>query len=191
MQSYTRGPQAAILHRTIGETFLDTARQFPEGIAMVVRQQNVRLTWRESAQSALRVAAGLRSLGLQPGDRAGVWATNCLEWVLLQFGCALAGVVLVNINPAYRSRELSFVLSKSRMKVLFLHDEDRRTNYRAILEETRANQQLALEHVISLGSPAWRDFLREPDVLGCTWQPGDTANIQYTSGTTGVPKGVL
>jgi fatty-acyl-CoA synthase len=191
MESYARGPRGTVLRRSIGDVFLETAERFPGRLAISSRHQNRRLTWAEYAEAAQSVAAGLRALGLAPGDRAGVWATNCVEWVMLQFGCALAGVVLVNVNPAYRSHELSFVLRKSRMRVLFLHEQDRRSNYRAILEESRAGQSLTLEHVIYLDSPQWTAFLRKPDGLVCRPDPDDPANIQYTSGTTGTPKGVL
>ena len=128
MESYARGPQGTVVRSPIGDLFLATAARFPHHLAVVSRHQNVRLTWEQYAHEALRAAAGLRALGLAPGDRVGVWATNCVEWTMLQFGCSLAGVVLVNVNPAYRSHEMSFVLRKSRMKVLFLHREDRRTN---------------------------------------------------------------
>src|SRR5690349_2200281 len=103
MESYARGPECGIDRRPIGEVFLETAARFPAGLALVSRHQNVRLTWTEYAHAAQRVAAGLRALGLAPGDRVGVWATNCWEWAALQFGCALAEIVLVNINPAYRT----------------------------------------------------------------------------------------
>jgi fatty-acyl-CoA synthase len=160
-------------------------------LAISSRHQKLRITWSEYAHGAQQVAAGLRALGLKRGDRVGVWATNCVEWVMLQFGTALAGIVLVSVNPAYRSGELSFVLNKSRIRALFLHKRDQRTDYLSVLEESRAGQSLALEHVICLNTPDWPAFLRAPDGVICRPDPNEPANMQYTSGTTGSPKGVL
>ncbi|MDE3167651.1 MAG: AMP-binding protein [Acidobacteriota bacterium] len=164
------------------------ARRHPGRDALIVRHQGVRLSWSELDDAATRVARGLAALGLAPGDRAGIWAVNCLEWVLLQYGAARAGVVLVNVNPAYRSHELRFVLERSRIRALFLHARDARTDYRAILEECGPP-----EHTVWLGDPSWDRLIAAGD---SAWTPPpaapqDIANIQYTSGTTGSPKGVL
>jgi fatty-acyl-CoA synthase len=191
MESYARGPVTAILRKSIGEAFLETATRFPERLAISSRHQHLQLNWSDYAVAAERVAAGLRALGIEPDDRVGIWATTCVEWVMLQFGCALAGVILVNINPAYRSGELSFVLKKSRIRALFLRDRDQKADYLAILEESRAGQLLALEHIIRLDTPDWAAFLRQPDGVVCRPDPEKPASIQYTSGTTGSPKGVL
>src|SRR5262249_19642268 len=143
-----------------------------------------------------RTAAALLGLGLQPGDRVGVWACNCAEWVYAQLGCARAGLVQVNVNPAYRAHELSYILQKSGMKVLVLRGCDARSNYRAILEEALKEPGIALQHVIYLPDEApdnsWQRMLDGAIPLGAgPANPHDVVNIQYTSGTTGNPKGVL
>ncbi len=191
MESYARGPAGTVVREPMGDVFLRTATKFGDQLAVVSRHQGIRWTWLEYAHEVLRTAAGLRALGIEPGDRVGVWATNCTEWLMLQFGCAVAGVVLVNINPAYRSHELSFVLKKSGIQALFLHESDRRSNYAQILSDSRAGQELALEHVIFLATDGWREFLRAPDGVSIQVDPESPANMQYTSGTTGTPKGVL
>src|SRR5579863_6137853 len=90
--SYARGPAATVVRKTIGQAFLETADRFPDRLALVSCHQNIRLTWSDYARQAQLVAAGLRALGISPGDRVGIWSTTCAEWPIIQFGCALAGV---------------------------------------------------------------------------------------------------
>ena len=190
--SYIRGSSVPLLEQTIHEVLAETARRFPDRPALAVCHQGVHLTWGEFAHEVERTARGLAGLGLQPGDRIGIWASNCLEWLLLQVASARAGMVLVNVNPAYRSHELRFVLKKSRIKALFLHERDARADYRAILAESRNGHALPLEHVVWIGTDSWRAMIEGGvDVPAHPVAPDDVANIQYTSGTTGSPKGAL
>src|SRR5262245_62143266 len=104
----------------IPEALMKAAERFPGREALVARHQNIRLTWSQVRDASGRLARGLLDLGLQPQDRVGIWASNCVEWVLLQHACAWAGLVLVNVNPAYRARDLAFILAKSKMRTIVL-----------------------------------------------------------------------
>ena len=192
MLSYSKGPDIRLLEETISETFLKTAKRFPNHDALIVRHQGVRLTFVQLAVEVEGVARGLTGLGLGAGDRIGVWSTNCVEWVLLHLACARVGVELVNVNPAYRAYELAFVLRKSGMKALFLLEKDTRSDYRAILQEAMAGQTLPLQHLVYFGTNSWSRMLDQgKEIPSRTAAPDDVINIQYTSGTTGSPKGVL
>jgi fatty-acyl-CoA synthase len=181
-----------LLEKTISQALRDTATKFPDHEALIVRHQNTRLTWGELDGEVTRTARGLAGLGLRPGERAGIWASNCVEWVLLQYAAARAGVVLVNVNPAYRSHELRYVLKKSKIRALFLHEKDARASYRDILSESRNGDALPLEHVIWLGTQSWEAMIAGgADIADEAAGPHDAANIQYTSGTMGSPKGVM
>ena len=189
--SHSRGADVPLIEKTISELLAHTARKFPDREALIVCHQGVRLTWSELDREAARTARGLAGLGLKPGDRAGIWASNYLEWLLLFYGASRAGVVLVNVNPAYRSHELRYVLQKSHIKALFLKEKDARANYREILAESRNGDDLPLEHVVWIGDSSWDEMIEAgKDVL--ERRAGrDIANIQYTSGTTGSPKGAM
>src|SRR5579863_4122239 len=110
MQSYTRGPKGTVVRKTIGEAFLETANRFADRVALIGRHQNIRLTWAEYANEAQRVAAGLRAVGMRPGDRVGVWASNCAEWPILQFGCGRA---------THRSKRPSWPSTRGRTTSIF------------------------------------------------------------------------
>jgi fatty-acyl-CoA synthase len=192
MLSYSRGHDAPLIEVSIWEEFKKTASRFPDREALVVRHQGVRLTFSELAATVERMARGLAGLGLGEQDRVGVWSTNCVEWVQMHLACARIGAVLVNVNPAYRSYDLQFVLRKSGMKALFLWEKDKRSDYRAIVGEATAGQKLALEHIVYFGTEGWASMLAHGrDIPAHSTSPNDVTNIQYTSGTTGSPKGVL
>ncbi|HVN94415.1 MAG TPA: AMP-binding protein [Terracidiphilus sp.] len=190
-RSYARGPATPLLDLTIGGLLDRTANRFPDRLAVASRHQQKRLTWAELSAEADRVARGLWALGIRRGDRVGLWSTNCIEWVVMHMGCARAGAALVNVNPAYRSHELQFTLTRSRMKALFLWHKDKRADYEEILGRARHGLSLDLAHTIYFDSPDWPALLDAEGRLPDHVASDDVANIQYTSGTTGLPKGVM
>ena len=154
------------------------------------RHQDRQLTWAELLKIADAVAGGLHSLGLKPGDRVGIWATNCYEWVVIHFACARAGMVLVSVSPDAAYVSSPSYSANGSMKALFLRQRDERTNYSGILEEARRERDIPLEHAILLESLEWHE-MASAKAFVCPGALDDVINIQYTSGTTGKPKGVL
>ena len=133
--SYTRGSQAkALLTQTIGQSFDQTVARYPDNEALVVRHQALRYTWRQLAEAVDLHARALLALGLKTGDRLGVWAPNCAQWCISQFASAKIGVILVNINPAYRSSELEYVLKQSGCQWLVCAGAFKTSDYHSMVQ---------------------------------------------------------
>jgi fatty-acyl-CoA synthase len=195
--AYAHGAwETPLLGRTIGEDLERTAARFGDREALVSRHQGIRITYAELDAAVDRVARGLLAAGVRRGDRVGIWAPNCAEWVLVQYATAKAGAILVNVNPAYRTHELAFVLRQAGVRLLVSATEHKASDYRAMVAEVRGDCD-ALERVVFLDSPDWEALLAGGDAV----EPGalrermatlafdDPINLQYTSGTTGFPKG--
>jgi fatty-acyl-CoA synthase len=196
--AHVRGPrEPALLHQTIGANLRDAAARFGEREALVSRAQDVRLTYAELDAEVDRVARALLAIGIAKGDRVGVWSPNCAEWTLLQFATARVGAILVTVNPAYRTSELAYALRQSGTRLLFAPRTFKTSDYAAMVAEV-APELDALAQVVWIdGDPAWEGFLGGAAQVGddalarreASLDPGDPINIQYTSGTTGSPKG--
>ncbi|KUJ85497.1 AMP-binding protein [Ruegeria marisrubri] len=214
--SYAHGASATpLMGLTIGAVFERTVSTFSDNDALVVPYQGVRWNYAELGHHVDEAAAGLVSLGLEPGDRIGIWAPNMAEWVVLQFASAKAGLILVNINPAYRLSELEYALNQVEAKALVLLPRFKSSNYAEMLTELmpelsegsppgqlKAKRVPSLKWVITLadqalhGAITYKDVLARADdrtrqtvrELAEVLQFDDPINIQFTSGTTGKPK---
>jgi fatty-acyl-CoA synthase len=193
--SYSSGESATpLLGDTIGGNFDGTVRAFGDREALVDRSAGRRWTYAELAADVDALALGLLEMGIAKGDRVGIWAPNCAEWTLTQYATAKIGAILVNINPAYRARELEFVLNQSGSTLLVAAEKLKSSDYAGMIAEVRPRCP-ELKSVVLLGSPQWQAVLE----TGCRLDRGaldaieldtdDPINIQYTSGTTGFPKG--
>jgi fatty-acyl-CoA synthase len=214
--SYFKGADAPpLLDVTIGDCLADIANRFPDREALVVRHQGVRRTYAAYLEEIDRFAAGLLHLGIGPGDRVGIWAPNGHEWCLTQFATARIGAILVNVNPAYRVFELEYALNTSGCRAIVVAERFKSSNYLDMLQSLapelehcapgrlRSAKLPALEFVIRMGEAPTRGMLNFGTVLGlgdaadrqrigaigATLSPRDVINIQFTSGTTGNPKG--
>ena len=181
-----------LLDETIGATLRRTARTHGDTEALVDVPTGRRWTYAQLDADVDRVCAGLLGLGLSQGDRLAIWSPNVAEWVLVQYATARLGVVLVTINPAYRAHELAYVLKQSGAAGLVAALRFKTSDYQAMVEQVRGDCP-ALQHVVHLDDPSWDALLAAPAAELTAYENGLTAadpiNIQYTSGTTGFPKG--
>jgi fatty-acyl-CoA synthase len=195
--SYAHGVSPMpLLGETIGENLQRTVAAHPDREAIVSCQQGIRLSYAELDAQVDELARALMASGLEPGDRVGIWSPNRVEWALAQYATAKAGIILVNINPAYRVHELRYALSQSGCRMLIAAAQTKTSDYVAMIEEARP-QLPALEEAVFFDTPSWNQLLdraagasqAQLRERSAGLDASDPINIQYTSGTTGFPKG--
>jgi fatty-acyl-CoA synthase len=185
-----------LLDETIGANFERTVAAHPNREALVEIETGRRWTWAELDDLVNRAARGLMAMGIQRGDRIGMWAPSCAEWTVIQFAAAKIGAILVNVNPAYRTHEFAYAVNQSGMRLLVARSEYRTSRYADMVEETAA-ECAGLERTVYYDRDGWSDLLASADRVSpaalaermSSLHPDDPINIQYTSGTTGYPKG--
>ncbi|MCP2044077.1 AMP-binding protein [Pontibacter sp. HSC-36F09] len=194
--SYSHGVSTTPLRgETIGQSLRNTVEKFGDREALVMVTQNYRATYRELWEQVTQVAKSLVAYGIQRGDRVGIWAPNRVEWVLVQFATARVGAVLVNINPAYKTNDLKYALKQSQISLLIASHYFRQTDYVEMLNHIRPDCEYPTRTVIM--ERDWERFIAAGQAVTdqelaereATLQFDDPINIQYTSGTTGLPKG--
>ncbi|MEV4363710.1 AMP-binding protein [Nonomuraea sp. NPDC049625] len=185
------GSEVPLLGETIGENFERTVARFGEREALVDVAAGRRWTYAQLDAAVNEVALGLLARGIGKGDRVGIWAPNCAEWVLVQYATAKIGAILVNVNPAYRAHELAYVVKQSSMRLLVSAVTHKSSDYRAMIDE------IGFGDAVFIGGPGWDELVEsgrraDPALLAeraARLTFDDPINIQYTSGTTGFPKG--
>ncbi|HEU4490898.1 MAG TPA: AMP-binding protein [Jiangellales bacterium] len=197
LPSYASGTSdTPLLGETIGANLARTVQRFSDREALVECASGRRWTYAELDRGVDAVARGLIAYGIRKGDRVGIWAPNCAEWVLVQYATARIGAILVNVNPAYRVHELSYVLNQSGVRLLVSAESFKTSDYRAMVDDVRRDAH-GLERTVFIGTGDWDDLIAgggdvSPDTTAeraATLHFDDAINIQYTSGTTGFPKG--
>ncbi|MGH3314978.1 MAG: AMP-binding protein [Nocardioidaceae bacterium] len=196
-ESYAKGPDdPPLLVETIGANLERVVAEHGDREALVERATGRRWTYAEFDADVDALARGLVAADIAKGDRIGIWAPNCAEWTLVQYAAAKIGAILVNVNPSYRTHELAFVLNQSGTRMLISASSFKSSDYRAMVEEVRGECQ-ALKQVVFLDTDDWTELVAGGESVSAedlkgrseTLDPDDPINIQYTSGTTGFPKG--
>jgi len=197
--SYAAGETTTpLLEETIGANLERTVARWPDREALVEVASGRRWTWREFDHAVDEVARGLIGLGIGKGDRVGMWAPNCAEWTIVQFGAAKAGAVLVNVNPSYRTHEFAYAVNQSGLRLLLAATSFKTSDYRGMVEEVTGKGEVpGLERTLYVDTDDWQTLIDAGAGLPADalterqreLSPDDAINIQYTSGTTGFPKG--